>query len=78
MENEVIGIQPQTLYGAPPSSSETSYKSANIMIIILLLILGFITIINKKLTKKTKIIIGVILGIVGIIAMFIVNLIQNI
>ena len=75
MENEVIGIQPQTAYGVPP---EPSYKTENIMIIILLLILGFITILNKKLTKKTKVIICVILGIVGIIATFIVNLIQNI
>ena len=73
MENEIIGIQPNTLYGVPPSSSEPSYKSANIIIIITLLILGLITILNKKLTKKTKVIICVILGIVGIIATLIVN-----
>lgn len=70
MENESIKFQQQAVYGVLP---EQSYKNANIMIIILLLILGFITILNKKLTKKTKVIICVILGIVGIIATLIVN-----
>ena len=70
MENESIKFQQQAVQGVPP---EQSYKNANIMIIILLLILGFITILNKKLTKKTKVIICVILGIVGIIATLIVN-----
>ena len=77
MENERIGMQLQSLYGVP-SSPESSYKSANIIITIILLILGLITILNKKISKKIRIIIGIVLIFIGIIAIFIVNLIQNI
>ena len=75
MENESIKLQLQPAYGVPP---EPSYKTENIMIIIILLILGLITILNKKISKKIRVIIGIVLIFIGIIAIFIVNMIQNI
>lgn len=69
-------IMSPAVYGPPsddPSNNKTELKGTNIIIAVLIFVLGVIAILNKKISKKTKIIIISSLILLGLIVTIIIN-----
>ncbi len=65
------------VYGPPPIKINTTQKVMNIGLWILIFILGSIALVNKKISKITKIIIITIILIIGLAVSFIVTSLLN-